>query len=390
MDIKIDLYGKQGEFFMCPDRFSAFVGGIGSGKTYAGAVKAAQFAVKPGTLGLAVAPTYPMLKDASMRSFVELADPAIEKINKSDMTVQMRGGGEVLFRSADNPNRLRGPNLHWAWIDEAAMCHPNTWEIIIGRLRADGKAGSCWITTTPKGRNWLYQRRDDMTIYRASTMDNPHLAPEFIASLQSAYSGQFARQELYGEFTMLEGLVYPMFSPDIHVQERPGADMQQWALFCDEGYTNPAVILLVGIDGDGRLHIYDEYYERGKLQAEVVHEARNWTLEYNCYVAAVDASAAGLIADMRDAGIPAQPHKGRVLDGIQAIQNRLQVQPDGRPRMTIAPHCANTINEFESYVWKDGKDEPVKEHDHAMDAIRYGEDCVGYGAAVVADPFAAW
>jgi hypothetical protein len=37
----------------------------------------------------------------------------------------------------------------------------------------------------------------------------------------------------------------------------------------------------------------------------------------------------------------------------------------------------NTINEFESYVWKDGKDEPQKENDHAMDAIRYLEDSLG-------------
>ena len=39
--------------------------------------------------------------------------------------------------------------------------------------------------------------------------------------------------------------------------------------------------------------------------------------------------------------------------------------------MTVDPSCVNTINEFESYVWKEGKDEPVKEWDHAMDATRY-------------------
>ncbi len=35
------------------------------------------------------------------------------------------------------------------------------------------------------------------------------------------------------------------------------------------------------------------------------------------------------------------------------------------------PSCVNTINEFESYEWKPEKDEPKKENDHAMDAIRY-------------------
>ena len=38
--------------------------------------------------------------------------------------------------------------------------------------------------------------------------------------------------------------------------------------------------------------------------------------------------------------------------------------------------CVNTIKEFGSYIWdakaaEHGEDKPVKEKDHAMDAIRY-------------------
>jgi phage terminase large subunit len=49
---------------------------------------------------------------------------------------------------------------------------------------------------------------------------------------------------------------------------------------------------------------------------------------------------------------------------------------DGRPRLTFAPACANTIAEFESYAWRETggamRDEPEKINDHAMDALRYG------------------
>ena len=38
------------------------------------------------------------------------------------------------------------------------------------------------------------------------------------------------------------------------------------------------------------------------------------------------------------------------------------------------PACENLINEFESYIWRDEKDVPVKEHDHALDALRYLHD----------------
>jgi PBSX family phage terminase large subunit len=366
--VDIELSSVQMRFLQCEDRFTAFIGGIGSGKTYAGCVKDLTHA-KPKTLGLVVAPTYPMLRDATLRTFQEIAGDAIVHFNKSELTMTIRGGGEILFRSADNPDRLRGPNISWAHIDEGAMCPTDTWEVVIGRLRADGKAGECWITTTPNGRNWLYHRRADMTVFKSRTRDNPYLAEEFISSLEKSYTGEFARQELDGEFVSLEGLVY-RFAIE-NVTHRPEAEFVRWMLAVDEGYTHPAVILLVGIDSDGRLHVAREWYERGKLQDVVCEQAGVWTAEYHVELAAVDAAAAGLIADLRNRNIPAYPHKGRVLDGISAVQNLLAVQGDGKPRLTVDPGCVNTINEFESYIWREGKDEPIKENDHAMDALRY-------------------
>jgi phage terminase large subunit len=110
--------------------------------------------------------------------------------------------------------------------------------------------------------------------------------------------------------------------------------------------------------------------------------AREWVNERGATAIIVDESAAGLIADLVNHGLPAQGHKGRVLDGIAIVQGLLTVQGDNLPRLTIDPSCVNTINEFESYVWKPGKDEPVKENDHSQDAVRYfshwlyGEDVV--------------
>lgn len=390
MDKTIKLFPAQFQFVSCEERFTAFIGGIGSGKTYAGCVKDLYHARNPKSLGLVVAPTYPMIRDATLRTFQEVAEGTIDNFNKAEMTIRLKHGGEILFRSADNPDRLRGPNLNWAHIDEGAMCPPGTWEIVIGRLRAEGQAGPCWITTTPNGRNWLYHRREQLRIFKSSTRDNPYLAREFVTSLEQSYTGEFARQELEGEFISLEGLVYPMFREEIHIRQRNRSEFQTFALAMDEGYTNPAVILLFGMDGDGRLHIFREFYETGKLQRDVVKTALAWWRDYACRMAAVDAAAAGLIADLRDVGIDAYPQKGRVLDGITLVQSYLKVQNDGKPRLTIDPSCAATIGEFESYVWREGKDEPLKENDHAMDALRYF--IVGQGALItsVPDPYANW
>jgi phage terminase large subunit len=232
-----------------------------------------------------------------------------------------------------------------------------------------------WLHSTHKDNPTLYDINGVLTEYGVRVM----------ADLSSLTG--IRRKRLYeGIWATAEGAVYDNFDHAVHVKERDIKDFQRWGLAMDEGYTNPAVILLIGIDSDGRWHVYQEWYERGKLQEAVIAQARKWVTEYKCSTCAVDSSAAGLIADLRNNGIPARQAKGRVLDGIQAIQNRLKVAGDKLPRLTIDPSCVNTINEFESYIWKPEKDEPVKENDHAMDSLRYFEDA----GLVAAEELVSW
>lgn len=378
MKRRIHLYPRQHDFVLSDDRFTAFVAGVGSGKTYGGAVKAlteearlAELGHRP--LGLVVAPTYPMLRDATLRTFEKVFDGVMVGFNKGEMTADT-AHGEVLFRSADNPDRLRGPNIHWAWIDEGALCPSQTWDVVIGRLRADGLAGRCWITSTPKGRNWLYQRQDQLMVYKASTEQNPYLDREFVDSLKAAYTGKFAQQELYGEFVGFEGLVYEEFDAGRHVQRHDGPFVR-YIVGADEGYTNPAVMLVIGLDADDRAHVCAEFYQRRVLQDEFIERAWELLQEYKPGGYYVDPSAAGLIAAMQARGLPVRKADNDVTQGVQQVKAHLAVAGDGRPRLTVDPSCVNTIAEFESYVWKEGrqgvKDEPEKVNDHAMDALRY-------------------
>jgi phage terminase large subunit-like protein len=183
-------------FFGCEDRFSAFVAGIGSGKSFAGAVKGLHHAARRKCLGVVTAPTYGMLQDATLRMYLDLAGDALVKLNRSTMTATLTNGSELLFRSTDSPDRLRGPSISWWHGDEAALYDRDVWPIMIGRLREGGRAGHAWVTTTPKGRNWLYERQGEMTLFRAHTADNPYLDSGFVASLAATYTGLFARQEL--------------------------------------------------------------------------------------------------------------------------------------------------------------------------------------------------
>ena len=381
----IELYPAQDDFVHCPHRFTAMIGGIGSGKSYAGCVKAFVRASERKVLLMVTAPTYPMLRDATLRTFMDMAGPFVRDFYKSEMIATLVNGSEVLFRSTENPDRLRGPNLHGWFGDEAALYDRNVWPIMIGRLRADGKAGEAWLATTPNGRNWLYERQGEITIFRAKTRDNPYLSDEFVSSLEAAYSGSFARQELEGEFVSFEGLVYEDFDRGRHVTDKAGPFVRT-LIGVDEGYTNPAVLLPVGVDNDGRAHVRDEFYRRRVLQGDVVAEARRMNEAYRPDVFIVDPSAAGLIAEMRSIGLRVNEATNDVMPGIQAVKARLAVAGDGHPRLTVGPQCANLLAEFESYVWKEGragmKDEPEKVNDHALDALRYVVMALNRGPSV--------
>ena len=192
----------QFSFWCDASKYRAFIGGIGSGKTFAGVVEILK--QPAGSRGAVIAPTYNMLKKAPIRSFLEMTETnnLLKSFNKSELVAELHNGTKIDFMTADNPERLRGLNLGWFWLDEAAMMNDDTWLIMLGRLRLN--PGRAWITTTPKGFNWLYKTfqnsAGDYRVIRSKTSQNLFLSTEYLESLKGQYSTSFARQELDGEF----------------------------------------------------------------------------------------------------------------------------------------------------------------------------------------------
>ena len=274
--------------------------------------------------------------------------------------------------------------LDGAWMEEANAFSRQDFEELLGRLR--GTAAD-WrqliLTTNPGGsKHWINEdliKGGKAAFYRSSASENTYNPAEYIKTLDSM-TGMMRQRLALGLWVNAEGSVYDTFDSTPggkHVHERNPKEMVLWFLAMDEGYTNPAVILLVGEDGDGRRHVFREFYQRGVLQSSLCATAKQWFTESHCEACIVDDSAAGLIAELQSLNIFARPaEKGRVLDGIQLVQNALAVAGDGKARLTIDPQCENMIGEFESYCWRKSptgidKDEPVKVNDHAADCIRY-------------------
>lgn len=201
-----DRIPGQVAFWSDPRPVIAYVGGLGSGKTFAGAVKI--LGQPPGSSGVVVAPTYPLMRDASQRTFFEICPHAlIASHNKAEGHTRLVNGIEIFWRSADKPDSLRGPNLGWAWVDEAAFITEAAWKVIIGRLRR--RPGKAWVTTTPMGQNWLYQwfviKPLGYGLHHGATADNPHNLPTYAADLARQYADDplYAAQELSGQFVDL-------------------------------------------------------------------------------------------------------------------------------------------------------------------------------------------
>lgn len=194
--------------------YRGFVGGIASGKSFCGAYDLIRRS-KPGRLYLVLAPTYPMLSDSTMRSFIGVAtqlgllDPTHVK-KSPPPSAKLLTGAEILFRSADDPQRLRGPNLSGIWLDEASLMAEDAFNIAIGRLREAGEQGWLSATFTPKGRrHWTYNTfaagRPDTAIFHARTRDNPFLHGHFEQTVRQQYTSTMAAQELGGEFVEMAG-----------------------------------------------------------------------------------------------------------------------------------------------------------------------------------------
>lgn len=211
----------QLEFWQSPKRFRAFVGGVGSGKTRAGVVELLR--QPAGSRITVAAPTYRMLEDATIHTFKEVAGSFFrpDDFKRSDNSCKMLNGTEILFRSCDDPDKLRGPNLSAFWLDEAAMMPQMVWDLMIGRLRLEPGVG--FITTTPRGKNWLYklfvtEGREDYHLVQCSSKSNTFLPSYFIKALEEKYTGHWLKQELEGEFVeFIEAAAYESFNSRINV-----------------------------------------------------------------------------------------------------------------------------------------------------------------------------
>lgn len=142
------------------------------------------------------------------------------KFNKTSKTYEFyaNGDGETLtaflqFRTADDPQSLRGAGLDILWIDEAAFIRDDeAWNV--ARPALSDKLGLVITTTTPKGKNWFYERffrgdamkADNQFRVEYVSIDNPYFPHEEWLEAKRTMHPALFKQEFMASFDSMDGL----------------------------------------------------------------------------------------------------------------------------------------------------------------------------------------
>ena len=178
---------------------------------------------------------------------------------------------------------------------------------------------------------------------------------------------------MLGEWAAAQGLVYDFFDPARDAAPVPEGPFGRWRVSVDYGTVNPLSMGLWGEKNGVWYRVEEVYYDsrregRQKTDAEYADMLERLAAGREIQRVIVDPSAASFLAALRKAGFPVKAADNRVLDGIRVTAGMLR-----EGGIVICRGCTDCLREMELYVWdtKAGHDRVKKEHDHAMDDMRY-------------------
>lgn len=243
---------SQKAFVLGEESFSAYLGGVGAGKTFANILRNLMGLSQPRPPGVLEAPrgllgaeSYPVLDDIIMPQWEKIQNIILHKApnspwrevnyEKAKRRATLKNGARLDFRSLDKPNSLRGRELTTFGIDEGRNVPKLAWDRLFDRLRQPGYKLQGFVTSTPNGYDWMWEMfheespsrgydpvtEEHFKWYNAPTTANAkYLPPGYIHRLRANIHGLMALQEIEGQFVGLtEGGVYPEWNPGLYLTD---------------------------------------------------------------------------------------------------------------------------------------------------------------------------
>lgn len=370
-------------------RFRIVCAGRRAGKSVLARMIVLKWVVERPGLYWIVSPTYKQSKQIHWNDLLkEIPSNWIVKKNEVELSVHLQNGSVIQLKGAENPDNLRGVRLHGLVVDEiAAIRHWDwLWQEVLRPTLSDFESPALFIST-PQGFNHFYtlfQKGVSDREYKSwqfTTRDNPYISKEEVNSAKDDLTEDAFHQEYLAEFRQYTGLVYKVFDRLTHVKEIEDFKPVYYIRGLDRGFRNPTAVPIVAVNKDDVWYQIDEIYQSQLTNPELYDKLQEISQlhgieEYEYSTA--DSAQAGDIQELANLGedfipvekVSKETNKNYVRYKIGKLTER--IKSNG---LYVHPRCENTIREFETYRWKEHKnqtidkpDEPEKMNDHALDA----------------------
>ena len=280
-------------------------------------------------------------------------------------------------RDESSSSLIQGITFAGILLDEVALMPRSFVEQACARCSVTGSR--LWFNCNPEGphhwfyNEWILGAEQRNCLYLHFTMqDNPSLSPQIRQRYARLYSGVFYRRFVLGQWVAAEGRVYDFFDAT-NAPPVPKGDFSQWYISCDYGTVNPASFGLWGLQNSVWYRVKEFYFDSRREMRQMTDAEYADALEAlaggrRITAVIVDPSAASFIELLRRRGWNVKKADNDVLSGIRRTSDLLK-----SGKIVICDTCTDCLRESEQYVWdlKAGKDAVKKEHDHAMDDMRY-------------------
>jgi len=281
-------------------------------------------------------------------------------------------------RDESSASLIQGITFAGILMDEVALMPRSFVEQACARCSVTGSR--LWFNCNPAGpthwfyKTWILEAGQRNCLRLHFTMeDNPSLSPEIRMRYERLYSGVFYRRYILGQWAQAEGRVYDFFEPEM-VKPVPQEPFEKWYISCDYGTVNPTSMGLWGLQRGIWYRVKEFYFNSREAQRQMTDEEYAAALkklagERRITAVIVDPSAASFIEVLRRKHWRVQKADNDVLAGIRLTSDALK-----EGRIVICEGCSDCIREMDEYVWdlsSGARDRVKKEHDHAMDDMRY-------------------
>ena len=304
-----------------------------------------------------------------------------ERRTENLVTVQFLGHENQYYifggRDESSAALIQGITFAGVLLDEVALMPRSFVEQACARCSVAGSR--LWFNCNPAGPNhwfyktWVQQAESRNCLRLHFTMeDNPSLTPEIRRRYHNLYTGVFYQRFVLGQWVQAEGRVYDFFTADMAAA--PPQHCDKWHISCDYGTVNPTSMGLWGRCGGVWYRVKEFYFDsrvqqRQMTDAEYADALQELAGERKIASVIVDPSAASFMEVLRRRGWQVRKADNDVLRGIRLTSDCLK-----SGKVVLCEGCTDCLREMEEYTWdlsSGQKDRVRKEHDHAMDDMRY-------------------